>query len=108
MQEVTLSAGTIRYRDEGTGPTLLFIHGVFMNHLAWRKVVPSLVAEFRCITPGLALGVAHHPDGRRCRPQPARRGPDHPRVHRDSRTERRHRGRQRHRRSAFPTADIRK
>jgi len=56
MQKVTLSAGTIRYRDEGTGPTLLFIHGVFMNHLAWRKVVPSLVAEFRCITPDWPLG----------------------------------------------------
>ena len=56
MQEITLSAGTIRYRDEGAGPTLIFVHGVFMNHLAWRKVVPSLIAEFRCITPDWPLG----------------------------------------------------
>ena len=67
MQEVTLSAGTIRYRDEGIGPTLLFIHGVFMNHLAWRR---SCLARRRVSMhyPGLAIGVAHHPDGRRCRP----------------------------------------
>lgn len=56
MREITLSAGTIRYVDEGTGPTLLFIHGVFMNHLAWRKVVPSLATTFRCITPDWPLG----------------------------------------------------
>ena len=55
MQEIRVPAGSIRYQDEGSStdgaPTLLFVHGVFMNHLAWRKVVPPLAGEFRCIAP---------------------------------------------------------
>ena len=27
-QEIRLSGGTIRYRDEGKGPVLLFVHGL--------------------------------------------------------------------------------
>jgi pimeloyl-ACP methyl ester carboxylesterase len=30
MNEITLPQGTVRYRDEGEGPTLLFIHGILV------------------------------------------------------------------------------
>jgi pimeloyl-ACP methyl ester carboxylesterase len=54
--EVHLPQGTIRYRDEGSGEPLLFVHGVIVNGDLWRKVVPRLSPEFRCIVPDWPLG----------------------------------------------------
>jgi len=34
----------------------VFVHGVFVNADLWRKVVPELAKEFRCITPDWPLG----------------------------------------------------
>lgn len=31
FQEVSLPQGIVRYQDIGTGPTLVFLHGVFVN-----------------------------------------------------------------------------
>jgi pimeloyl-ACP methyl ester carboxylesterase len=65
FQEVSLPQGTVRYCDQGTGPTLVFIHGLLANSLLWSRVIPRLVSHFRCIAPDLPLG-AHlsplHPD----------------------------------------------
>jgi pimeloyl-ACP methyl ester carboxylesterase len=65
FQEVSLPQGTVRYGDQGTGPTLVFIHGLLANRLLWSRVIPRLVSHFRCIAPDLPLG-AHssplHPD----------------------------------------------
>jgi len=55
-QEVRLPQGAIRYRDEGTGKPLLFIHGLGVNGELWRKVVPRLSKDFRCIVPDWPLG----------------------------------------------------
>src|ERR1700680_30549 len=55
-QRIDLSAGTILYDDVGSGPTLLFVHGLLVNSLLWRKVVPELSDRFRCITPDWPLG----------------------------------------------------
>jgi pimeloyl-ACP methyl ester carboxylesterase len=60
MQAVELRAGTVRYQEVGSGPVLVFVHGVFMNGLLWRDVVAQLAANFRCIVPDLPLG-AHQP-----------------------------------------------
>jgi pimeloyl-ACP methyl ester carboxylesterase len=56
LREITLTPGTIRYRDVGSGPTIVFVHGALVNGLLWRKVVPSLARDFRCIVPDLPLG----------------------------------------------------
>ncbi len=56
QQEVRLPGGTVRYRERGTGPTLLFVHGLLVNGALWRKVVPELAPDFRCITPDWPLG----------------------------------------------------
>jgi pimeloyl-ACP methyl ester carboxylesterase len=52
-----LSAGTILYRDEGTGRPVVFVHGFLTNGRLWHGVVPPLVdAGFRCIVPDWPLG----------------------------------------------------
>ena len=42
--------GTLKYRERGSGPPLVFVHGAAVNGDLWRKVVPELGGEHRCIT----------------------------------------------------------
>lgn len=56
MKEITLPQGIIRYRDEGKGPVLLFVHGVLVAGDIWRDLVAELSTEYRCITPDWPLG----------------------------------------------------
>jgi pimeloyl-ACP methyl ester carboxylesterase len=56
MNEIELTPGTIRYRDTGSGPPILFVHGLLVDGTLWRKVVPQLEGRFRCIVPDLPLG----------------------------------------------------
>jgi pimeloyl-ACP methyl ester carboxylesterase len=56
QKEVTLPQGTIRYRERGNGEPIVFVHGLLVNGDLWRKVVPSLSKDFRCITPDWPLG----------------------------------------------------
>jgi pimeloyl-ACP methyl ester carboxylesterase len=56
LKRVDLPAGTIRYRDTGTGEPIVFIHGLLVSGALWRKVTPPLEAEHRCIVPELPLG----------------------------------------------------
>jgi pimeloyl-ACP methyl ester carboxylesterase len=56
MKDIELSAGTIRYRDTGSGPTIVFVHGLLVDGTLWRKVVPSLESRFRCVVPDWPLG----------------------------------------------------
>lgn len=53
---ITLGARTLTYSDIGSGPTLVFVHGVLVNSGLWRQVIPHLAAHFRCIAPDLPLG----------------------------------------------------
>jgi pimeloyl-ACP methyl ester carboxylesterase len=56
QKQVELAQGTIRYRERGTGEPLVFVHGLLVNGDLWRKVVPILAKDFRCITPDWPLG----------------------------------------------------
>jgi pimeloyl-ACP methyl ester carboxylesterase len=56
QREIALEHGTIRYRERGTGEPIVFVHGFLVNGDLWRKVVPALAKDFRCITPDLPLG----------------------------------------------------
>jgi pimeloyl-ACP methyl ester carboxylesterase len=63
MPDIELSAGTVRYRDSGTGPAMVFIHGALVDGRLWDPVVERLSA--RCVVPDLPLGahrVAVRPD----------------------------------------------
>lgn len=54
--EIELPQGTIRYRDSGQGSPIVFVHGLLVDGLLWRKVTPTLEGEFRCIVPDWPLG----------------------------------------------------
>jgi pimeloyl-ACP methyl ester carboxylesterase len=55
-RELELSAGTLAYREVGEGRPVLFLHGLLVDGRLWRKVVPSLAANARCIVPDWPLG----------------------------------------------------
>jgi pimeloyl-ACP methyl ester carboxylesterase len=61
VRTVQLTAGTIRYRDVGSGPTLLFVHGVFVDGMLWRDTVAQLAGTHRCVVPDLPLGAHELP-----------------------------------------------
>lgn len=56
MPEVTLDQGTVRYRDEGEGPVVVFIHGALVDGRLWDPVVERLRGSCRCVVPELPLG----------------------------------------------------
>jgi pimeloyl-ACP methyl ester carboxylesterase len=56
MPEITLPQGTIHYRDTGSGPPVVFVHGLLVDGALWRKVTPLLEGDARCIAPDLPLG----------------------------------------------------
>jgi pimeloyl-ACP methyl ester carboxylesterase len=56
MPDLKLRQGTIRYRDEGTGPILFFVHGALVDGRLWDPVVQRLRDRFRCVVPDLPLG----------------------------------------------------
>jgi pimeloyl-ACP methyl ester carboxylesterase len=58
---VAIPAGTIEYRERGSGPAMVFVHGVGVNGDLWRHVVPLLADSFRCIAPDLPLGGHSYP-----------------------------------------------
>jgi pimeloyl-ACP methyl ester carboxylesterase len=62
MPEVELTAGTIDYADTGgSGPALVFVHGLMMDGSLWRHVIDNLRSDFRCVSPTLPLGGHRHP-----------------------------------------------
>jgi pimeloyl-ACP methyl ester carboxylesterase len=58
---VELDAGPIRYRETGSGPAIVFAHGLLVDGTLWRKVTPLLSDRFRCIVPDLPLGSHREP-----------------------------------------------
>jgi pimeloyl-ACP methyl ester carboxylesterase len=57
-RELRLPQGTIRYREVGdpAAVPVVFVHGLLVNGLLWRKVVGRLAGELRCIVPDWPLG----------------------------------------------------
>jgi pimeloyl-ACP methyl ester carboxylesterase len=53
---VRVPAGTLDYRERGSGPPMVFVHGAAVNGDLWRKVVPELAGAHRCITLDVPLG----------------------------------------------------
>jgi pimeloyl-ACP methyl ester carboxylesterase len=56
MPEIKLPQGTINYRDSGDGRPVVFVHGLLVDSAVWRKVIPLLESDVRCIAPDLPLG----------------------------------------------------
>jgi pimeloyl-ACP methyl ester carboxylesterase len=56
QHEIKLPQGTVRYRERGEGEPIVFVHGLLVNGDLWRKVVPKLADDYRCIAPDWPLG----------------------------------------------------
>jgi len=56
MPEIQLTQGTVTYRDEGTGPAVVLIHGLLVDGHVWDPVVSALSGRARCVVPELPLG----------------------------------------------------
>jgi pimeloyl-ACP methyl ester carboxylesterase len=56
--ELTVSAGTIEYRQEGDpdGPPVVLLHGLLMNDTQWDLALPHLPKGFRYLLPVLPIG----------------------------------------------------
>jgi pimeloyl-ACP methyl ester carboxylesterase len=46
----------LAYHDVGSGPALVFVHGLLVNANLWRKLVERLAPGFRCVVLDLPLG----------------------------------------------------
>ena len=57
---VEIPAGTLGYREVGSGQPVVLLHGLVANALAWRGVAPRLGDRARCIAPDWPLG-SHTP-----------------------------------------------
>ena len=55
-QEIALAEGRLRVFSSGTGPAIVFAHGRLANANLWRKVVPRLAGQYRCVVLDLPLG----------------------------------------------------
>ncbi len=55
-KEIRLPAGTIRYREAGSGPPIVFVHGYLVDGRLWDGVVDRLAGRFRCIAPDWPIG----------------------------------------------------
>jgi len=63
--EIDLPAGRIRYRDEGEGRPIVFVHGFLVDGRLWDGVVDRLSDRFRCLAPDWPIGaqqIAMKPD----------------------------------------------
>jgi pimeloyl-ACP methyl ester carboxylesterase len=56
MKELKIHQGTIRYRDEGSGDPIVFVHGFLVDGELWRDVAARLAPDFRVIVPDWPMG----------------------------------------------------
>ncbi|MBS1884168.1 MAG: alpha/beta hydrolase [Actinobacteria bacterium] len=60
-----MTAGTISYREAGSGPAIVFVHGYLVDGRLWDGVIDALADRYRCIAPNWPMGahtIAMHPD----------------------------------------------
>src|SRR4051794_18015076 len=53
---VQLPQGTVEYREAGSGPPVVLLHGLLVDGTLWRDVVARLAPGFRVLVPELPFG----------------------------------------------------
>ncbi|MEU4213248.1 alpha/beta hydrolase [Streptomyces sp. NPDC026206] len=61
MRHVELPAGVIEYDTTGSGPPVVLLHGLLMDHTLWDRVLPLLPQGFTYLRPVLPLGAHRRP-----------------------------------------------
>ena len=61
MPMLHLSAGTLDYEEQGSGPAVVLLHGVLMGPSLWDRTLALLPPGFRYIRPLLPLGAHRQP-----------------------------------------------
>ncbi|MCA6091240.1 alpha/beta hydrolase [Streptomyces sp. SCA3-4] len=61
MKDVALPAGVIEYDETGSGPPVVLLHGLLMDHKQWDRALPLLPEGFRYVRPVLPLGAHRRP-----------------------------------------------
>ncbi|SFB43785.1 Pimeloyl-ACP methyl ester carboxylesterase [Amycolatopsis marina] len=61
MQTVETPSGVIEYDETGSGPPVVLLHGLLMNHTQWDRALPLLPEGFRYVRPVLPLGAHRRP-----------------------------------------------
>lgn len=63
-ERLSIGKFSLYYERVGTGPTLIFLHGLGGNHLSWWQQVPFFMRWFECITiDQRSFGLSPDPDG---------------------------------------------
>src|SRR5689334_25405900 len=52
-RDVTASGVRLRVAEDGSGPPVVLLHGLFVDHSSWDGVIASLCSDFRLIAPDL-------------------------------------------------------
>lgn len=60
---IEVDGAAIEYSDAGTGPPIVFVHGVYVTGALWDDVVTRLSGEYRCIAPTWPFGAQLQPVG---------------------------------------------
>src|ERR1700744_140674 len=55
-REIQVPAGTIRYREAGSGPAIVFVHGYLVDGRLWDGVADALAGRFHVVVPDLPFG----------------------------------------------------
>jgi pimeloyl-ACP methyl ester carboxylesterase len=61
MRSVEVTAGVVEYDETGSGPPVVLLHGLLMDHTVWDRVLPLLPKGFRYLRPVLPLGSHRRP-----------------------------------------------
>ena len=61
MHSIEVPAGVIEYSEAGSGPPVVLLHGLLMDHTLWDRVLPLLPGGFRYVRPVLPLGAHRRP-----------------------------------------------
>lgn len=60
---VSINDSKIHYIDLGTGPPIVFLHGMPTFSYLWRNIIPTLARNARCVAPDLmGMGFSDKPD----------------------------------------------
>jgi pimeloyl-ACP methyl ester carboxylesterase len=63
VADLTVLDSTMHYEEAGAGDPIVFLHGNPTSSFLWRKVIPGLVGEGRCLAPDLiGMGRSGKPD----------------------------------------------